>query len=97
MAVYALADKPGVAGVAYVDIDAMASRAEILRMVDRVAKGDGRLPSPLTGTSGAVSGIGQRCTISHFAGDGCCLSARLGALWRLRASVMRAALPRVGY
>ena len=32
----------------------MASRAEILRMVDRVAKGDGRLPSPLTGTSGRV-------------------------------------------
>ena len=30
LAVYALADKPGVAGVAYVDIDAMASRADAL-------------------------------------------------------------------
>ena len=68
MAVYALADKPGVAGVAYVDIDAMASRAEILRMVDRVAKGDGRLPSPLTGTSGRVVRVSLGSSPKHARG-----------------------------
>ena len=53
-------------------------------------------PKRVEGRSEAVSGVGRLAAISRFAGDGQRLGTRLGPLRRLRASVARAALPRVG-
>ncbi|KAH8057525.1 tRNA (adenine-N6-)-methyltransferase [Aureococcus anophagefferens] len=58
LAVYAMSDRPGVTGVAYVDLDAMAHREDILKLLD----GD---RTPLHGDHGAETFLGVMLGTTH--------------------------------
>ena len=58
LAVYAMSDRPGVTGVAYVDLDAMAHREDILKLLD----GD---HTPLHGDHGAETFLGVMLGTTH--------------------------------
>ena len=59
LAVYAMSDRPGVTGVAYVDLDAMAHREDILKLADETGHG------PLRTGHGAETFLGTMLGTNH--------------------------------